>query len=80
MTNAIIGADFLEHYGFYVDIKIKKLSDSRTSLSVEGRLKCAHEPGIHAKARVQNINYRSTRKSPGLHIAVILIKIALVKM
>ena len=58
VTNAIIGADFLEHYGLCVDIKNKKISDSRTSLSVEGRLKRAHEHGIHAVFEGASATYK----------------------
>jgi len=43
VKQAIIGADFLSHYGLLVDLKHRSLSDGTTSLKMNGTLS---EPGI----------------------------------
>ena len=45
-STPILGADFLRHFGLLVDLKNSKLSDSTTSLAVQGvyRRKC---PSVH---------------------------------
>ena len=48
VTDAILGADFIHHYGLLVDVKNQKLIDSLTSLEVSCRVKTAHQPGIRA--------------------------------
>lgn len=40
ISSAILGADFLGHYGLLVDIKNKSLIDPMTQISTQGQLRC----------------------------------------
>ena len=44
VTNAILGADFLQHYGLVVDMKRRWLTDTTTSLKVNGVVAAATSP------------------------------------
>jgi hypothetical protein len=48
VTDAIIGADFLDNFELTVDIKNRKLCDPRTSLSIQCRTKNSNDIGIRA--------------------------------
>ena len=46
VQTAIIGADFLSHYGLIIDLKKKRLIDPLTSMSTTGRVSIAVKYGI----------------------------------
>ncbi|XP_032688866.1 uncharacterized protein LOC116852521 [Odontomachus brunneus] len=50
VRTAILGVDFLSHFGLSVDLKRRRLTDPLTTISAEG---ICHHPGTHSVSTVQ---------------------------
>ena len=46
VRNPILGADFLKHYGLVVDMRRRRLLDTRTQLSVQGVISSSPSPSL----------------------------------